>query len=112
MVKVHKRACREAVVLATSSEAARGETMDSFLRDISAASSRASACSMWKTWTEFHRLWFGTTEDVLPLTQEKVFGAAACFKAGGYKAYPAYISKAKELHVLEGHPWSVQLDRF
>ena len=47
---------------------------------------------------------------VLPLTAAKVYLVSALFKQGGYRAYKTYQSKAKDMHVLAGFPWDVQLD--
>jgi hypothetical protein len=46
----------------------------------------------------------------VPLTQEKILAVAACFKEGGYRAFPGYMSKAKEHHILAGYDWCGQLD--
>jgi hypothetical protein len=53
-------------------------------------------------------LWFGSTNDVLPITPDKLLAVAACFKKGGYRAYPLYVSKAKEHHVTAGFRWDEQ----
>eukprot|EP00974_Lingulodinium_polyedra_P010509 1010542-Lingulodinium_polyedra.AAC.1 len=74
-----------------------------------AASARASVRSLWATWGLFHREWFGPAVPILPLTQEKILAVAACFKEGGYKGFPSYVSKAKEHHVLSGYGWDEEL---
>ena len=47
---------------------------------------------------------------VLPLTASKVYLVAALFKEGGYRAFKSYLSKAKDMHVLGGYAWDIQLD--
>jgi hypothetical protein len=95
---------------ATASAEARATALQELYTDMSAASSRATACSLWATWGHFHDQWFGQVVEVLPLTQEKIFAVAACFKKGGYRAWPSYASKAKEQHILTGNVWDLQLD--
>ena len=93
-----------------SSTEARPDIMARFVQDMSAPSSRASACSLWKTWSDFHTAWFGAEEPILPLTPAKLFAVAACFKEGGYKGFPAYMSKAREMHIISGNNWGEHLD--
>ena len=79
--------------------------------DMVSASSAATVTSLWRTWCEFHCAWFASDVPELPLTGEKVKCVAACFKEGGYKGFENYASRAKEMHILEGHEWSVLLDK-
>ena len=76
---------------------------------MTAPSSRSSARSLWVTWRLIHHAWFGEEVPPLPLTREKLLGAAAAFKAGRYRSYGAYASKAKEHHILAGFDWSEAL---
>jgi hypothetical protein len=105
-----KRASRELAMQAAATADSREAALLALRQDMSAASSKANACSLWATWRQFHEGWFGPGMDVLPLTQEKIFAVAACFKSGGYRAFPGYLSKAKEHHILAGHSWDLQLD--
>lgn len=88
----------------TSAEGKR-RALENLELDMSAPSARSSARSLWTTWQILHRAWFGEEVPPLPLTKEKILGTAAAFKAGRYRSYPAYASKAKEHHVLAGFKW-------
>jgi hypothetical protein len=95
---------------AAASEESKAAALQVLLRDVSAASCRASSDSLWETWQCVHRAWFGEYSEPLPLTSDKLFAVAACFKHGSYRSWPSYMSKAKEAHVLAGHLWDLQLD--
>jgi hypothetical protein len=78
------------------------QALQELYRDMGAASSKASSASLWSTWVRFHQEWFGPGVEAVPLTQEKVFAVAACFKKGGCKSFPSYLAKAKEQHIFAG----------
>ena len=40
------------------------------------------------------------------MSPASVLAVSAAFKAGRYKSYPTYASKAKEMHIKAGHPWT------
>ena len=84
--------------------------MAAFMKDLAAPGSRATVESHWSTWTAFHEGWFGRQVPVLPLTTAKIFAVAACFKDGGHRAFRSFAGKAREVHILEGHPWDEELD--
>ena len=109
-LKPAKRACFAAAAEAAESEQTKQEALEALRTDMSAASGRASACSLWTTWSRLHALWFQEADQVLPITPDKLLAVAACFKKGGYRAYPLYLSKAKEHHVAAGHRWDEQLE--
>jgi hypothetical protein len=105
-----KRPRRAEVLARIVNEEAKTELMATFLRDITAASSKATVEFHWATWTAFHEAWFGPNVPALPLTTGKIFAVAACFKNGGYRAFRAFAGRARELHILAGHPWDEELD--
>jgi hypothetical protein len=105
-----KRASRELAAQAAATPESRSAALLALHQDMTAASGKTNACSLWSTWRYLHQQWFGSEADVLPLTQEKIFAVAACFKSGGYRAFKGYLSKAKEHHILGGHTWDLQLD--
>merc|ERR1711983_61239 len=88
----------------------RASIIARFVEDIGAPSTRSTTSSLWTTWEEFHTRMAGTSVPVLPLTVSKVFLVAALFKEGGYRAFKSYLSEAKDMHVMAGYAWDVQLD--
>ena len=101
---------RADVLRRVQSEEARVEIMRAFMLDLAAPSSRATGEGHWNTWVAFHNSWFGTCIPALPLTTAKLFAVSACFKDGGYRSYRAFVGKAREHHILEGHAWTEELD--
>ena len=83
--------------------------MDALLRDMTAVSARAGCNSLWKTWVTFHEAWFNHEVPVLPITAASLLSVAASCKAGRYKSFPVYLSKAKEHHIQAGHAWTDSL---
>ena len=75
-----------------------------------APSTRSTTSSLWTAWADFHVRMAGERVPVLPLTAAKVNLVAAHLKEGGCRAYKTYQSRAKDMHVLAGFPWGVQLD--
>ena len=105
LVRETGRASKARALEAAASSDSKRLALGTLFRDMSAASSRATNDSLWATWIVFHEEWFGHRIPALPLTQDKLFAVAACFKEGGYKTFPSYLSKAKEHYVMAGHPW-------
>jgi hypothetical protein len=105
-----KRASKEKAVEAAATADSRAEALLALRRDMTAASGKGNADSLWATWSLFHEQWFGPELATLPLTADKIMAVAACFKCGGYRAFPGYMSKAKEKHILAGCVWDGQLD--
>ena len=105
-----KRASKERAAEAAATVESRDAALRALRRDMTAASSKGNADSLWATWRQFHEQWFGPEIAALPLTQDKILAVASCFKSGGYRAFPGYMSKAKENHVLMGFEWNGQLD--
>ena len=91
-------------------EEARITILQTFMRDLSAPSSRATGEGNWNTWVAFHSGWFGTSVPALPLTTVKLFAVSACFKEGGHRSCRAFMGKAREHHILEGYTWTEELD--
>ena len=90
-------------------EVSKSEARAAHDRDIKALNSSGPAASWWSTWCDFHSLW-SPGLPVLPLTPEKIRDVACMFKAGRYRSFPNYLSRAKEEHRLEGFEWHEALD--
>ena len=88
----------------------RTRILEAFDADVTAASSSASVQSTWRTWLGYHRKWFGPDVPPIPLTPAIIRAVGACFKEGAYVSFSAYMSKAKEMHILDGYDWSHLLD--
>ena len=67
--------------------------------------------SMLGTWISFHSAWFGSDSSAFPLTPASITAVASMFKAGRYRAFANYQSRAKDFHLASGHPWDEFLDR-
>ena len=94
----------------TRDKAAREVAVASLVKDYRAPSGANVMDSYWNTWVLFHERWFGDAPDVLPLTAEGLVAVGAMFKTGHYKAFPNYLSTAKERHISDGHAWTQALD--
>ena len=70
-------------------------------RDKVAASAHSSKDCVVATWIEFHRTWFGDSE-WLPLTVCNLAAVSAMYKGGGYRSFPNYLCRAKEMHIAAG----------
>ena len=79
-------------------------------RDKVAKSSRATVCSLWRTWQYFHAEAFGDTVDVLPITPETLVMIGAIFKRGDYRSFPNYATVVKNAHVEANYPWDQLLE--
>ena len=108
MRRVGKAAKDDTIEMMSTAEA-REQAVDELIRDMGAASSASSMHARWATWQDFHTAMLGDEAPALPLTTDKVIKVAAAFKAGGYRSFRNYLSKAKEAHILQGHPWTEQL---
>ena len=109
-VRTKAKVSRKDVIAAAKDVVQRERMLKAFDEDIRSVSSAATSTSTWNTWKGYHDAWFGESVPVVPLTPESIRGVAACFKEGGYSSFAPYLSKAKEIHVLEGFEWSILLD--
>lgn len=100
---------RAAAWAASASVEARALAIAALKRDKFAASSAAPRDPLARTWLAIHTSWFGPGAEALPLTPAKLEGVMAALKAGGYRSAANYASRAKEPHVLAGHPWTDSL---
>jgi len=82
--------------------------LDRLIQDFSAASSGDTRQSHLRTWTAFHREWFGASPEVIPVTIPGMLAVSAMFKKAGYRSFGNYLSSVKALHVQSGHDWSQQ----
>ena len=64
-----------------------------------------------KTWSTFHRAWYGDLVPVIPLTIDSIRRVSAAFKDGRYSTFPNYLTRAKDAHTEAGYPWSPLLER-
>lgn len=112
VVRKQDKANRTSVVddFIAEGPAGRSKCLNDLMRDMYASSSRAPRDSQLNTWTAFHHLWFGEESQPWPLDEDKLVRVSSLFKAAGYKSYKNYLSRAKEHHVMLGHPWTDRLD--
>ena len=103
-----KRANRDLACSAAMNSESQADALAAYERDKCAASSARPLDSLYNTWSDFHRRWFGS-DDVLPLTPGKIAAVAAMFKQGRYRSYPNYLSRLKMLHMMQ-HSWSDSLE--
>lgn len=89
----------------------RGALKD-LVDDMYASSSRAPRDALLRTWSKFHRQWYGPEVDVLPITEDKLLKVSSLFKKGGYKSVKNYLSRIKEHHITSGYVWGDRLDIF
>ena len=110
-INYSRRASKELALSAASSKEAKEAAMGELESDVLANSAKDSRRTLLKTWEEFHYSWFGESCEMLPLTLHKIRCVGAMFKKGGYRSFKNYLSAVKDLHIMTGHPWTIQLDR-
>ena len=101
---------------AASSDDSKKEALCTLVNDMYAITSRKPRDALLQTWLRFHKAWFGPSRDqelhgAFPLTEEKLVRVSALFKAGGYKSYKNYLSRAKDMHLELGFVWTGALHR-
>ena len=104
--RVDKAAMEPVQNLMTRGAQARQELVNDLIVDMYACSSRGPRDSELNTWTQHHALWYGNDSRPSPLDEH----ISALFKAGGYKSFKNYLSRAKEHHLMLGYPWTDRLD--
>ena len=86
------------------------QALDDLMNDMYAATSRAPRDALLRTWYKFHNVWFGDSEPVLPVTEDKILKVSSLFKKGGYKSVKNYFSRIKDHHVTSGFCWDDRLE--
>ena len=107
---------RDFGAMSLASEAARTseskrEALGELHRDMYARTSTGPREALLATWEKFHVMWYGREVPAFPLTENKLLHVTALFKAGGYRSYKNYLSRAKDFHVMSGYPWTDLLQR-
>ena len=108
--------CNRTAMGAASSEDSKKEALGALINDMYAITSRRPRDALLQTWLRFHKAWFGPKLDqeldgAFPLTEEKLVRVSALFKAGAYKSYKNYLSRAKDMHLELGYTWTEALHR-
>ncbi len=102
------RASKARALAAAADPVLRRAAWDNYQKEKSSSSAVTTRQSQLSTWVEFHCAWFGT-DDSFPLTADSIAGVSCLFKAGGYRGFPNYLSRAKEAHIAAGFAWTEQL---
>ena len=72
-----------------------------------AASAQAPRDSLLCTWCKILREWHGEDTQVVPVQPEDIIIiVGAVMKKKGYRSFPNYVSRVKELHIRAGFDWS------
>jgi len=111
VLKPTSRGDKGAALATARCEDSRAQALENFMSLMVAPSAAGPQESLLRTWVSFHSAWFGSEVDVLPLTVEKLYAVRSMFRAGGYRSVEAYIARAKDWHLGNGHHWSEHLDR-
>ena len=111
VISISHRGDRTAALAAAATAASRQAALQQFSELMVAPSNMSSQDSLLKTWQVFHNAWFIGGEPVLPLTVDKVLAICSMFRAGGYRSIDNYLSRIKDHHIGQGHPWSDFLNR-
>ena len=106
-----RRACKAKALSVVMSAASKAEALRALTADVSAASSSTTLDSMLATWTLFHKSWFGSDSDPFPLTCDRIAAVSSMFKAGVYRSFANYMSRAKDRHVELYKSWPDDLAR-
>ena len=108
--RVDKAAMEPVLNLMTRGPQARQELVNDLVADMYACSSRGPRDSQLNTWMQYHALWYGAESSPWPMDERSIIHVSALFKAGGYRSFKNYLSRAKEHHLMLGHPWTDRLD--
>ena len=103
------RSSLQAGLDALGSEAATCSALAVLRRDYRANSSRASTDSLLRTWVKLAEA-ACVGDEIWPLSPGLVEKVAAAFKAGRYRSFANYVSRAKQYHITLGHVWTDALD--
>eukprot|EP00971_Amphidinium_carterae_P348820 6490688-Amphidinium_carterae.1 len=87
----------------------QSDALDSLRQDYVANSAKASVASLLRTWEAFSEQAFPSKQP-WPLCPVKLEVIATGFKAGGYRSFQNYLSRAKQRHVELGFPWTDLLE--
>ena len=83
---------------------------DSLIDQVNAArhvaSAQAPRDSLLGTWCKILREWHGEDIQVVPVQPEDIIVVGAVMKKKGYRSFPNYVSRVKELHIRAGFDWS------
>lgn len=97
---------------AASSAEGKKASLENLIEDMYANTSRRPRDAQLSLWIRFHGFWFGPDGgDPFPLDEIKLIRVSSLFKAGGYKSFKNYLSRAKDHHVSLGYSWSDNLAR-
>ncbi len=109
--KVDKGLAERAEKAASSAEGKKA-SLENLIEGMYAATSRRPRDAQLSLWIRFHVCWFGPEGgDPFPLDEIKLIRVSSLFKAGGYKSFKNYLSRAKDHHLALGYPWSDNLTR-
>eukprot|EP00435_Cladocopium_sp_Y103_P047858 s2395_g14.t1 len=96
----------------TSSTETKQAALDLLLSDMYAATSKKPRDALLKTWVKLHVAWFGEEGcQPFPLDEIILIRVSAMFKAGGYRSFRNYLSRAKDQHLQLGYQWNEALNR-
>ena len=87
LVMVPSSASRSDAFAAGSTQSARADALEAYVRDKRSMSSQGSDESNFEFWCDLHRNWFGQNSEPLPITPESLAAVASQFKAGRFKSY-------------------------
>ena len=109
--KVDKGLAERAENAASSAEGKKA-SLENLIEDMYATTSKRPRDAQLSLWIRFHGFWFGPEGgDPFPLDEIKLIRVSSLFKAGGYKSFKNYPSRAKDHHISLGYPWSDNLAR-
>ena len=109
--KVDKGSLDRAVRVCDSSDT-KHTALDQLMGDMYATTSKRPRDALLRTWVKLHTCWFGDeNHPAFPLDEQKLVRVSALFKAGGYKSFKNYLSRAKDQHLSLGFDWTESLNR-
>ena len=96
---------------AAQDQQSRSKALKAMERDMYARTSVGPREAQLATWIRLHKCWFGEAVSPWPLTEGKLVRVSALFKAGHYRSYKNYVSRAKDFHLSAGYEWTDLLQR-
>ncbi|CAK0827555.1 unnamed protein product [Prorocentrum cordatum] len=104
-IEVTRGGPKQTALAAARSEDSRHVALARLQENSVAASAKRTKDSLLKTWQALHFCWFSLHAPMLPLTAVKLQAVGALVKADKYESVAYYLTKIRELHLVQGGEW-------
>ena len=84
----------------------KGDLVDRVNSSRHAASAQGPRDSLLNTWCKILEQWHGERVPVVPVQPEDIIIVGAVMRDKGYRSFPNYVSRVKEMHIRAGFDWT------